>query len=78
VQKKAAKFAYHTNKSNWETLSQHRMISCICAFFKAYAGKWFWKAIDDRLQQPNYLAGLIMNRKSGTGGKGQILKNIPL
>ena len=27
VQKKTAKFAYHTNESNWETLSQRRKIS---------------------------------------------------
>ena len=24
AQKKAAKFAYHTNDSNWETLTQHK------------------------------------------------------
>jgi hypothetical protein len=35
VQKKAAKFAYHMNDSNWETLSQRRKISSICAVFKA-------------------------------------------
>ena len=35
VQKKAAKSAYHTNESNWETLSQRRKISRICALFKA-------------------------------------------
>jgi hypothetical protein len=27
VQKKVAKFAHHTNESNWETLSQCRKIS---------------------------------------------------
>jgi len=36
VQKKAAKFAYHTSISNWETLSQRRKIARICALFKAY------------------------------------------
>jgi hypothetical protein len=40
VQKKAAKFAYHTNKSNWKTLLQCKMISHICALFKAYSGEW--------------------------------------
>ena len=39
VQKKAAKFAHHTNISNWETLSQSRKISRISALFKAYSGE---------------------------------------
>ena len=55
VQKKAAKFAYHTNESNWETLTQRRKISCICALFRAYSGEQAWKAIGNRLQRPNYL-----------------------
>ena len=52
VQKKAAKFAHRTNESNWETMSQCRKISRICALFKA----WAWKAICDRLQRPYYLS----------------------
>jgi len=56
VQKKAAKFTYHTNESNWETLSQRRMISRICALFKAYSGERAWKTIGDRLQRPNCLS----------------------
>ena len=63
VQKKAAKFAYHTNESNWETLSQRRMISRVCALFKAYSGERVWKAIDDRLQRPNYLSRVDHERK---------------
>jgi hypothetical protein len=47
-----AKFAYHTNESKWETLSQRRMISSIFAVFKAYNGERAWKAIGDRLQRP--------------------------
>ena len=39
VQKKAAKFAYHTNESNWKTLSQRGKISRIRAHFKAYSGE---------------------------------------
>jgi len=39
MQKKSTKFAYNTNESNWETLSQRRMISRICALFKAYTGE---------------------------------------
>ena len=50
VQKEAAKFAYHTSKSNWETLSQHGKIAHICAHFKAYSGERAWKFIGDRLQ----------------------------
>ena len=53
VQKKAAKFVYHINESNWETLSQRRMISCICSLFTAYSEERAWKAMDDRLQSPN-------------------------
>ena len=71
VQKKAAKFAHHMNESNWETLSQHRKISRICALFKVYSGEWAWKAIGDRLQQPNYLSRVdhewkIRNRRQST------------
>jgi len=37
VQKKAAKFAHEMKESNWETVSQSRKISRICALFKAYS-----------------------------------------
>jgi hypothetical protein len=63
VQKKAAKFARHTNESNLETLSQHRKISCICALFKAYSGERAWKATGDWLQQSNYLSRVDHERK---------------
>ena len=68
VQKKAAKFAYRMTESNWETLSQRRKISRICALFKAYSGERAWKAIGDRLQRPNYLSRIdhewkIRNRR---------------
>jgi hypothetical protein len=71
VQKKAAKFDYHTNKSNWETLSQCRKISRIYAVFKAYSGDRAWKVIGDRLQRPNYLSRIdhdwkIRNRRQRT------------
>jgi len=39
VQKKVAKFVYHMNESNWETLSQRREISRICPLFKIYSGE---------------------------------------
>ena len=70
LKKKEAKFAYHTNEPNWETLSQCRKISRICALFKPYSGEWAWKAIGNRLQRPNYLSWVDHNRKSGIGGKG--------
>jgi hypothetical protein len=35
VQKKAAKFAHHTNSPHWETLASRRKLSRICALFKA-------------------------------------------
>jgi hypothetical protein len=39
VLKKAAKFAHHTNESDWKTLSQPRKISRICVLFKACSGE---------------------------------------
>ena len=79
VQKKrGAKFAYHTNESNWETLSQRRMISRICAVFKAYSGERAWKAIGDRLQRSNYLSRDDHERKRTTVSKGHISVNIHL
>jgi len=50
VQKKAAKFANHTNLLVWEILVQRRQIARICALFKAYIGEWAWKCIGDRLE----------------------------
>jgi len=38
MQKKAAKFAHHTNSQNWENLASRRKLSRICALFKAYSG----------------------------------------
>ena len=35
VQKKAAKFAHHTNCSTWEILASRRKLSRLCALFKA-------------------------------------------
>jgi hypothetical protein len=55
VQKKAAKFAYHTNSSNWENLASRRKFSRICALFKSYSGR-AWKAIGERLERPRYLS----------------------
>src|SRR5215469_12947928 len=43
VQKKAAKFAHHTNSSNWETLASRRKLACVCALYKAYSGERAWK-----------------------------------
>ena len=59
----SSKFAYHTNESNWETPSQRRKTSRICALFKAYPGERAWKAIGDRLQRPNYLSRVDHERK---------------
>jgi hypothetical protein len=56
VQKKVAKFAHHTNSSNWEILTSCRKLSCICALYKVYSGEWVWKALSDRLQWPHYLS----------------------
>jgi hypothetical protein len=56
VQKRAAKFAYHTNRPNWETLASGRKLSRIRALFKAYSGERAWKAIAGRIQRPHYLS----------------------
>jgi hypothetical protein len=63
VLQKAAKFADHTSDSVWETLAQRRKTACICTLFKAYFGKWVWKAVGDRLQGPCYLSRDDHNRK---------------
>ena len=63
VQKKAAKFAHHTNSSNWETLASRRKLSRICALFKAYSGERAWKVIGDKLQRPHYLSRIEHERK---------------
>ena len=52
VQKKAAKFANHTNHPFWGTLAQLKNIARICALFKAYIGELAWKFIWDRFKGP--------------------------
>ena len=63
VQKKAAKFAHHTNSSNWETLASRRKLPRICAVFKAYSGERAWKAIGDKIQRPHYLSRIDHEEK---------------
>ena len=63
VQKKATKFAHHTNSPNWETLALRRKLSRICALFKGYSGERAWKPICDRLQRPHYLSRVDHERK---------------
>jgi len=63
VQKKAAKFAHHTNNPKWETLASRRKLSRICGLFKAYSGESAWKAIGDRLERPHYLSRVDHERK---------------
>ena len=63
VQKKAAKFAHHTNSPKWETLASLRKLSRICALVKAYSGEPAWKPIGDRLQRPLYLSSVDHERK---------------
>jgi len=63
VQKKAAKFAHHTNSPNWETLASRRKLSRIYALFKAYSGECAWKSIGDRLERSHYLSRVDHERK---------------
>jgi len=66
VQKKAVKFAHHTNSSNWETLASSRKLSRICVLFETYSGERAWKAIGERLQRPHYLSRVDHERKIGS------------
>ena len=63
VQKKAVKFAHHTNSLNWETLVSRRKLSRICALFKAYSGERAWEVIGDKLQRPHYQSRVDHERK---------------
>jgi hypothetical protein len=78
VQKKAARFANHTNDSVCETLAQHRKIACLCAVFRACTGERAWKAVRNRLQGQCYLSRDDHMGKLGPGNKEQIWENIPL
>jgi len=66
VQKRAAKFASNINVAGWETLAQQRLIALICTLFKAYTGRWAWKALGNRLLKPCYLSRGGHNRKIKT------------
>ena len=71
MQNKAAKFAYHTNETKWETLTQRRKIARLCAPHKAYCGEQAWKAVGDRLKRPYFLSRAdhdwkIRNRRQRT------------
>jgi hypothetical protein len=52
---------------NWETLTQRRDISHICALFKAYTGERAWNAIGYRLERPCSLSWVDHNRKIRSG-----------
>jgi hypothetical protein len=63
VQARAAKFTNNTDQMGWEALSDRRLVSRLCALFKAYSGNRAWKAIEDRLLRPHYLSREDHNRK---------------
>jgi hypothetical protein len=52
----------------WEALSDRRLVSRLCALFKAYSGNRAWKAIDHTTWVERTITG-----KSGQGNKEQIL-----
>ena len=62
VQRKAAKFAHHTNNPTWETLASRRRIVCVGALYKAYCGEWAWKDVGNRLERLHYLSRADHNR----------------
>jgi hypothetical protein len=66
VQRGAAKFANNADQTSWETLAERRMVSRLCALFKAYTGGMAWKAIGDRLPRPFYLSREDHNLKIRT------------
>jgi hypothetical protein len=65
VQNKAAKFAHHVGRTEWESLS-HRRTARTCALYRAYTGERTWKEIRDRLQAPSYLSRADHNWKIRT------------
>jgi hypothetical protein len=52
VQRRAGKFANHTNELCWETLAQRRMIAQLCTLYKAYTERPAWKVIGDSPLKP--------------------------
>jgi hypothetical protein len=54
MQRKAAKFAYLTNASDWDTWAHHRTVGSLCTLLKAYNGEQARKAIGARLHRPYY------------------------
>jgi len=63
VQKKAAKYAHHSNSSNWKILALRRKLSRICALFKAYSGERAFKVIGDKLQRSHHQSRVDHERK---------------
>jgi hypothetical protein len=75
--KRADEFANNVNVSGWETLAQRRLVALICTLFKAYTGRWAWKAIGNRFLKSWYLSGAIIIGKLKLGNKELMLVNIP-
>jgi hypothetical protein len=63
VQKRAPKFAHHTNDSNWKTLAQRKHTQRMYALFKVYTGEKAWKATGNRLQRLHYLSRVDHDQK---------------
>jgi hypothetical protein len=63
VQRRAAKFANNADQMGWESLAERRMVSQLCALFKAYTGRRAWEAIGGRLLRPYYLSREDHNQK---------------
>jgi hypothetical protein len=67
VQRRAAKFANNADQTGWESLAEHRMLSQLCALFKAYTGRRAWEVIGGTLLSPCYLSREDHNRKIRSG-----------
>ena len=67
VQNKAAKFAHHVGRTEWESLSHRRRTASMCALYRAYTGERAWKDIRDRLQVTSYFSEVDHKWKIRTG-----------
>jgi hypothetical protein len=50
VQRRTTKFANNADQTGWESLAEHRMVSRLCALFKAYTERQAWEAIGQALK----------------------------
>jgi hypothetical protein len=67
VQRWAAKFANDADQTGWESFAECRMVSRLCAPFKAYTGRRLGKLLGADSLRPCYLSREDHNRKIRSG-----------